>query len=127
MTREPKLTALDAPARHKVRIHAKRLLYMLEFFEPLASHRLRLAGECVDAERDVGDLVSGSAVRHRRLEAPLGEAALRLLDLTPCAKLLLRGVAKLALSEFLPAFGHSRRPVDCLYSARAVASNWSPL
>ena len=41
VTREPKLTALDAPARHKVRIQAKRLRYMLEFFESLASHRTR--------------------------------------------------------------------------------------
>jgi CHAD domain-containing protein len=41
VTREPKLSALDAPARHKVRIHAKRLRYILEFFEPLASHRTR--------------------------------------------------------------------------------------
>jgi CHAD domain-containing protein len=41
LTREPKLTALDPAARHKVRIHAKRLRYMLEFFEPLASHRTR--------------------------------------------------------------------------------------
>ncbi|WDD92860.1 CHAD domain-containing protein [Burkholderia sp. FERM BP-3421] len=37
----PKLTALDAAARHQVRIDAKRLRYALEFFASLASRRTR--------------------------------------------------------------------------------------
>ncbi|HEY3598194.1 MAG TPA: CHAD domain-containing protein [Paraburkholderia sp.] len=43
VVREPKLTALDDAARHRVRIHAKRLRYTLEFFEPIASHKTRRA------------------------------------------------------------------------------------
>jgi CHAD domain-containing protein len=39
--RETKLTALDAPARHRVRIQAKRLRYTIEFFEPIVSHKTR--------------------------------------------------------------------------------------
>jgi CHAD domain-containing protein len=41
VTHETKLTALDAATRHKVRIHAKRLRYTIEFFEPIVSHRTR--------------------------------------------------------------------------------------
>ncbi|MDQ7980743.1 CHAD domain-containing protein [Paraburkholderia sp. SARCC-3016] len=41
VTRETKLTALDAATRHKVRIQAKRLRYTLEFFEPIVSHKTR--------------------------------------------------------------------------------------
>ncbi|WP_323119889.1 CHAD domain-containing protein [Burkholderia alba] len=37
----PKLTTLDAAARHQVRIDAKRLRYALEFFASLASRRTR--------------------------------------------------------------------------------------
>jgi CHAD domain-containing protein len=36
-----KLTELDAKARHRHRIEAKRLRYVLEFFEPIASGRTR--------------------------------------------------------------------------------------
>ncbi|QYD72339.1 CHAD domain-containing protein [Paraburkholderia edwinii] len=41
VTHETKLTALDAASRHKVRIHAKRLRYTIEFFEPIVSHKTR--------------------------------------------------------------------------------------
>ncbi|CAB3761234.1 CHAD domain-containing protein [Paraburkholderia humisilvae] len=41
MTRETKLTALDAATRHRVRIQAKRLRYTLEFLEPIVSHKTR--------------------------------------------------------------------------------------
>ncbi|GAB7526553.1 CHAD domain-containing protein [Paraburkholderia sp. 2C] len=41
VTRETKLTALDAATRHKVRIQAKRLRYTIEFFESIVSHKTR--------------------------------------------------------------------------------------
>lgn len=41
LTAEPALTALDAAARHRRRIEAKRLRYTLEFFEGLASPKTR--------------------------------------------------------------------------------------
>ncbi|CAB3757309.1 CHAD domain-containing protein [Paraburkholderia solisilvae] len=41
VTRDTKLTALDEAKRHRVRIHAKRLRYTLEFFEPIVSHKTR--------------------------------------------------------------------------------------
>ncbi len=67
--REPKLTALDDAARHRVRIQAKRLRYTLEFFGPIASHNTR---------REVAKTLS-------RMQSVLGDgndaaAALRFLE-----------------------------------------------
>jgi CHAD domain-containing protein len=41
LTAKPALSSLDADARHRRRIEAKRLRYALEFFEPLTSKRTR--------------------------------------------------------------------------------------
>jgi CHAD domain-containing protein len=41
LTAKPPLTELDAPARHRRRIAAKRLRYTLEYFESLASTKTR--------------------------------------------------------------------------------------
>jgi len=51
-------------------------------------------------------------------------AALRLLDLTPCAKLLLRGFATPALSTLLPQFGHARRLPAAPLVVAAIPNEW---
>jgi CHAD domain-containing protein len=41
IARSPDLTTLDAPTRHRVRIHAKRLRYALEFFRSIVTSATR--------------------------------------------------------------------------------------
>jgi sarcosine oxidase subunit gamma len=51
-------------------------------------------------------------------------SAMRLLDLTPCAKLLLRGSPPLALRNLLPAFGHACRLQDGPWVVAAIPDQW---
>ena len=51
-------------------------------------------------------------------------AAMRLIDLTPCAKLLLRGTVTLALRELLPRFGKARRAAGGLLVIAALPEQW---
>ncbi|WP_213768119.1 CHAD domain-containing protein [Caballeronia sp. dw_19] len=73
--RAPDLTTLDAPTRHKVRIHAKRLRYALEFFRSLLTRETRK-----EVEEALGNLQSvlgdgnDAAVAAQRL-ADLKEAS----------------------------------------------------
>jgi len=100
--RAPDLTTLDAHTRHKVRIHAKRLRYALEFFSTLLTRKTRkrveealgnlqsVLGEGNDAEvaaqrladlDEAGDfqkgLAKGFAVNAQRMSAMEGERILR--------------------------------------------------
>jgi len=100
--RAPDLTTLDAPTRHKVRIHAKRLRYALEFFRSLLARKTRkqveealgnlqsVLGEGNDAAvaaqrlsdlEEAGDfqkgLAKGFAVNAQRMSAMEGERILR--------------------------------------------------
>jgi CHAD domain-containing protein len=100
--RAPDLTTVDAHTRHKVRIHAKRLRYALEFFRSLVTRRTRdrvekslgnlqsVLGEGNDAavaaqrlaDLDKADdfqkgLAKGFAVAVQRLSAIEGERILR--------------------------------------------------
>ena len=100
--RAPDLTTLDAHARHKVRIHAKRLRYALEFFRTLLTRKTRkraeealgnlqsVLGEGNDAQvaaqrladlDEAGDfqkgLAKGFAVNAQRMSAVEGERILR--------------------------------------------------
>jgi CHAD domain-containing protein len=100
--RAPDLTTLDAHTRHKVRIHAKRLRYALEFFRTLLTRKTRkraeealgnlqsVLGEGNDAEvaaqrladlDEAGDfqkgLAKGFAVNAQRMSAMEGERILR--------------------------------------------------
>ncbi|QIE27592.1 CHAD domain protein (plasmid) [Caballeronia sp. SBC1] len=100
--RAPDLTTLDAPTRHKVRIHAKRLRYALEFFRSLLTRKTRkqveealgnlqsVLGEGNDAAvaaqrladlKEAGDfqkgLAKGFAVSAQRMSAIEGERILR--------------------------------------------------
>jgi CHAD domain-containing protein len=100
--RAPDLTTLDAPTRHKVRIHAKRLRYALEFFRSLLTRKTRkqveealgnlqsVLGEGNDAAvaaqrlsdlEEAGDfqkgLAKGFAVNAQRMSAMEGERILR--------------------------------------------------
>jgi len=51
IARTPDLTSIDASTRHKVRIHAKRLRYALEFFRSIVTRSTRK-----DVEKALGDL-----------------------------------------------------------------------
>jgi CHAD domain-containing protein len=51
IARAPDLTTIDARTRHKVRIHAKRLRYALEFFRSIVTRSTRK-----DVEEALGDL-----------------------------------------------------------------------
>lgn len=51
-------------------------------------------------------------------------AALRLLDLTACVKLLLRGAAHSPLCAVLPPFGQARRVVSNLLVVAAIPEQW---
>ena len=100
--RAPELTTLDAPTRHKVRIHAKRLRYALEFFRSLLTRKTRkqveealgnlqsVLGEGNDAAvaaqrladlEEAGEfqkgLAKGFAVNAQRMSAMEGERILR--------------------------------------------------
>jgi CHAD domain-containing protein len=100
--RAPDLTTLDAPTRHKVRIHAKRLRYALEFFRSLLTRKTRkqveealgnlqsVLGDGNDAAvaaqrladlKEAGDfqkgLAKGFAVNAQRMSAMEGERILR--------------------------------------------------
>jgi len=100
--RAPDLTTLDAATRHKVRIHAKRLRYALEFFRSLLTRKTRkqveealgnlqsVLGEGNDAAvaaqrladlKEAGDfqkgLAKGFAVNAQRMSAMEGERILR--------------------------------------------------
>ena len=100
--RAPDLTTLDAATRHKVRIHAKRLRYALEFFRSLLTRKTRkqveealgnlqsVLGEGNDAAvaaqrladlKEAGDfqkgLAKGFAVSAQRMSAMEGERILR--------------------------------------------------
>ena len=102
IARAPDLTTVDAHTRHKVRIHAKRLRYALEFFRSLITRRTRnrvekllgnlqtVLGEgndaAVAAQRlaDLGKanefqkgLAKGFAVTAQRMNAIEGERILR--------------------------------------------------
>jgi CHAD domain-containing protein len=74
IARAPDLTTVDARTRHKVRIHAKRLRYALEFFRSLVTRRTRNS-----VEKLLGNLQSvlgegnDAAVAAQRL-ADLGRA-----------------------------------------------------
>jgi CHAD domain-containing protein len=100
--RAPDLTTLDAAKRHKVRIHAKRLRYALEFFRSLLTRKTRkqveealgnlqsVLGEGNDAAvaaqrladlKEAGEfqkgLAKGFAVNAQRMSATEGERILR--------------------------------------------------
>jgi CHAD domain-containing protein len=100
--RAPDLTTLDAATRHKVRIHAKRLRYALEFFRSLLTRKTRkqvedalgdlqsILGEGNDAAvaaqrladlKEAGEfqkgLAKGFAVNAQRMSATEGERILR--------------------------------------------------
>jgi CHAD domain-containing protein len=104
--RAPDLTTVDARTRHKVRIHAKRLRYALEFFRSLITRRTRdrvekalgnlqsVLGEGNDAAvaaqrlaglKEAGDfqkgLAKGFAVTAQRMNAAEGERILRKIKL----------------------------------------------
>lgn len=70
IARSPDLTTLDPHARHRVRIHAKRLRYALEFFRSIVTRRTR-----ADVEKQLGKLQSvlgdgnDAAVAAQRLAA----------------------------------------------------------
>jgi sarcosine oxidase gamma subunit len=51
-------------------------------------------------------------------------AALRVLDLTPCAKLLLRGCPTPTLRDLLPSFGHAMRVKGGLLAVATVPDQW---
>ncbi|MFT4434650.1 CHAD domain-containing protein [Caballeronia sp. 15715] len=100
--RAPDLTTLDAAKRHKVRIHAKRLRYALEFFRSMLTRKTRkqvedalgslqsVLGEGNDAAvaarrladlKEAGEfqkgLAKGFAVNAQRMSATEGERILR--------------------------------------------------
>jgi CHAD domain-containing protein len=100
--RAPDLTTLDAAKRHKVRIHAKRLRYALEFFRSMLTRKTRkqvedalgnlqsVLGEGNDAAvaaqrladlKEAGDfqkgLAKGFAVNAQRMSATEAERILR--------------------------------------------------
>ncbi|MGO9059612.1 MAG: sarcosine oxidase subunit gamma family protein [Candidatus Binataceae bacterium] len=64
-------------------------------------------------------LLNSWEVSHRQ-----SSAALRLLDLTACAKLLLRGAAPPALRDLLPPFGHSRRAAAGPMIIASIPQQW---
>jgi CHAD domain-containing protein len=70
IARSPDLTTLDPHTRHRVRIHAKRLRYALEFFHSIVTRRTR-----GDVEKQLGKLQSvlgdgnDAAVAAQRLAA----------------------------------------------------------
>jgi CHAD domain-containing protein len=70
IARSPDLTTLDPHTRHRVRIHAKRLRYALEFFRSIVTRRTR-----ADVEKQLGKLQSvlgdgnDAAVAAQRLAA----------------------------------------------------------
>jgi heterotetrameric sarcosine oxidase gamma subunit len=64
-------------------------------------------------------ILDGWEVSRRQSAAPM-----RLLDLTPCAKLLLRGTVTPALRELLPRFGKARRAAGGLLIIAAIPEQW---
>jgi CHAD domain-containing protein len=83
LTDVPKLTTLDAAARHRERIQAKRLRYTLEFFEPIASDKTR--GEILKTlGRLQGALGDGN-------DAAVALRFLEQLDVTPYQQGFARG------------------------------------
>jgi hypothetical protein len=55
---------------------------------------------------------------------PQTTSAMRLLDLTPCVKLLLRGSVPSPLRDLLPAFGYAKRPAQGQLIIGAIPGEW---
>lgn len=64
-------------------------------------------------------MLNGWEVSHRQ-----SAAALCLLDLTACAKLLLRGVATPTLGDLLPPFGYARRATASPLILASLPGQW---